>query len=240
MTDSFVKDGGDNANQDTNTSFQQQDPAATGEQGVDTKSPEYQIQMLQQRLSDKDEFIDTLKSESQQAREMYSSLEERTKNMENISEVLKGREQDVNNQNTNLDESALVGKVIDNLNQRQTEEQYTSNYNSVLSRLDTEFGTEHIEGKVAEAAQANGLSINDMVETARKSPKAFYNLIGLKQGTQQVSSPAPTHGTQMPPQEEGTKDFAYYSNLMRTNPKEYWKPETQREYRKLFLKQDTN
>lgn len=238
MTDSFVQGGDQNTDDNVSNSFQPADQAPAGGEHVDTKSPEYQLQMLQKRLNDKDEFINTLKEENQETRKMYSTLEERLNNMEQISEVLKGKEQDANNQNTNLDESALVGKVIDNLNQRQTEELYQKNYNSVLSRLDTEFGAANIEGKVAEAAQANGLSINDMVETARKSPTAFYKLVGVEGTPQRPVTPTPTHGSQVPPQESGEKNLAYYSNLLKTNPREYWKPAVQREYRKLILNKD--
>jgi len=240
MTGSFVQEGNDNADQSASNSFQQADTAATGNENVDTKTPEYQLQMLQKRLNDKDEFINTLKEENQETRQMYSTLEERMNSMEEISEVLKGKEQVVDNQNTNLDENALVGKVIDNLNQKQTQDLQDKNYTNVLSRLDQEFGSAHIEEKVAQAAQANGLSIDDMRETARKSPTAFYNLVGLKGQTNTAQNPAPTRGTVVPPQETLDKGFSYYSELMRTNPKEYWKADTQREYRKLFLANKDN
>jgi len=237
MTDTFIQEGNDNSQQSPINSFQATDTVPAGSEGADTKSPEYQLQMLQKRLTDKDEFINTLKEESQQARQMYSGLEERMNNMESISEVLKGQQkQVVEPQDTSLDENALVGKVIDNLNRKQTEDLHQSNYSAVLSRLDQEFGAQHIEDKVAAAALANGLSMDDMVQTARKSPTAFYKLVGVASGTTpQRSMPSPTHGSQVTPQDTGAKDFAYYSNLMKTNPKEYWKANTQREYRKLFL-----
>lgn len=236
MTDTFVKDGTDQAAASTTTSFQTADTAAAGQESTDTKSPEYQLQVVQKRLNDKDEFINTLKEENQQTREMYSAMEERLRNMEKISDVLKGQQQDVTNQDTNLDENALVGKVIANLNKKQTQDLHEKNYNTVLARLDQEFGSQYIEEKVTAAAQANGLSIDDMVQTARKSPTAFYKLVGVAgEATQRNVTPTPTHGSQLPPADTGAKDFAYYSNLMRTNPKEYWKADTQREYRKLFL-----
>lgn len=236
MTDSFVQNGDDkNTNTNTNTSFQGADKATAGDTGVDTKSTEYQLQMLQKRLEDKDEFINTLKEENKETRNMYATLEERMKNMEEISEVLKGKEQDVSSQVTSLDENALVGKVIDSLNKKEQEALYQNNFDNVLSRLTEEFGSAHIEDKVAEAARANGLSVNDMKETARKSPTAFYNLVGLKNKDNRSFTPSPTHGTTTPPPESGQKDLEYYSTMLRTNPKEYWKPANQREYRKLIL-----
>lgn len=238
MTDTFIQESADNTDQNTDGDLQTGDQPTAGDQGApDTHSPEYQLQVMQQRLHDKDEFINTLKQENQTTREMYASLEERLQNLSQIEEVLnkQGQQQDVGNQDTGLDEDALVGKVIENLNSRQAEERMQSNYQSVVQRMETEFGRQHIEEKVAEAAQANGLSVDDMRETARKSPQAFYKLLGLEVNQQQrPATPTPMRGSAQPPQETGEKDAAYYARLMRENPREYWKPETQREFRKLF------
>lgn len=240
MTDTFVKEGETEQTTNTDAGFQSADQGTGGEgNGVDTQSPEYQIQVMQKRLSDKDEHIKTLESENQQTREMYATLEERMQNLSKIEEVLKkqGQEtQDVSNQDTGLDEDALVGKVIENLNQKQTEQKMEQNYQTVLNRLKQEYGEQYVEEKVAEVANANGLSIDDMVTTARKSPQAFYRIAGLAtDNTQQrAGSPAPTRGSQTPPPNNNERDFAFYARLMRENPREYWKPETQREFRKLF------
>lgn len=232
----FVQD--QNA-QDSGTAgnFQPNDQTGGDQAAPDTHSPEHQLSVLQKRLNDSQDYIKNLESENQQTREMYASAEERLKNMGKIEEVLNQRNaQDVGNQeNTGLDEDALVGKVIENLNKKQTEEAQQKNYNNVLNKLSAEFGEQYVEDKVSEAARSNGLTVDDMVSTARKSPDAFYTLMGMKRNTQQgVQTPTPTRGTQQPPQDSNTKDFAYYSNLMRTNPREYWKAETQREFRKLF------
>lgn len=244
MTESFITPTDENQQQ-VQQSFQQGDSqGGQGEGNQDTHSPEYQNQVMQKRINDKDEFIKQLQSENQQTREMYASLEERMQNLSKIEEVLnkKGQEQQVvDNQDTNLDEDALVGKVIENLNKAETKQKMDQNYNTVVARLESEFGSQYVEEKVSEAAKANGLSIDDMRETARKSPDAFYTLVGLKsQGTQRPTTPAPTRGSQQAPQETGVKDAAYFANLMRTNPREYWKAETQREFRKLFAHNQNN
>lgn len=202
---------------------------------VDTKSVEHQLSVLQQRLTDKDEFINTLKDENQSIREMYAGMDERMKNMESISEVL-NKQQDVSNQDTNLDENALVGKVIETLNKSQTEQVRQQNFDNVKQKLSEEFGA-HVEEKVMQAATANGITYEDMVETAKKSPTAFYKLMGVSSNT--VASPSPTRSSiSNVDTNTNEKDFAYYSRLMRENPKEYFKPETQREFRKLFNKEN--
>ena len=232
----FIQDNGEQ-NPNASTGFQDADLAPAGQEGVDTKDPSYQIQVMQQRMADKDSFINTLKEENQKTREMYASLEEKLQNLSNIEEVLNNKygEQDVGNQDTTgLDEDALVGKVIEKFKTKEAQAKAESNYNSVLERMKTEVGAEHIEGKVAQAAQANGLTVDDMVNMAKQSPSAFYKLVGLEANTTQHRTPTPMRGTQQPPQETGEKDFAYYSRLLRENPREYWKPEVQREFRKLF------
>lgn len=239
MTDQnkFIQDQGEHDSQ----SFQQADTDVAGQENPDTHSIEYQVQVMQKRLNDKDEFINKLQTENQQTREMYASLEERMQNLSKIEEVLNNRfeQQDVSNQDTNLDEDALVGKVIETFKSKEAEQRMQDNYNTVLERMRNEIGEEHIESKVSEAAQANGLSVDDMVSLAKKSPSAFYRMVGLEQGAQQKpNAPAPMRGTQTAPQETSQKDFAYYARMMRENPQEYWKPEVQREFRKLFNQQN--
>lgn len=240
MTDQFIDTAADNAD-NTNTDLQNTDQSAAGsEGGVDTHSPEYQLSILQKRLQDKDEFINTLKEEGQSYREMVAQMDERLKNMEQISEVLNksGQEQDVSNQDTNLDEDALVGKVIENLSKQEAEKRMEANWNTVVSTVEDKFGKQYVNEKVKQAADANGLSVSDMKETARKSPQAFYKLMGLDGTTR--NSPQPTRSSMAPPEDNNEKDFAYYSRLMRENPREYWKPDTQREFRKLFQKQNNS
>lgn len=214
-------------------------PTAGFSQQADTRSPEYQINVMQQRIKDKDDFIETLKQENQDFRTRISILEEKLQNMEDISEVLsnKGQEQAVSNQDTGLDENELVGKVIESLNQRQTEAARDENFDTVVNTLTEQFGKDNVNSKVQQYAQELGMSVDDMKETARKSPQAFYRLTGIESTKSQApQSPQPTHSnvnSQAMPN-TGEKDHSYYMHLMRNNPREFWKPEVQREYRKLF------
>lgn len=236
MTDQFVQTSEDNTDVTAQQEQQGGDQTPTGSEGApDTKSPEYQLQVMQQRLQDKDAFIETLKSEGQTYREAVANMEERLQNMEKISEVLnKGQQQDVSNQDTGLDEDELVGKVIANLSQREKEQKMESNYTTVVSTLSDKFGSDRVNEKVKQAAEANGLTVEDMINTAKKSPQAFYKLVGVEASQQSFSQP--TRSTVQAPSDNQEKDLAYYSRLMRENPREYFKPETQREFRKLFIK----
>src|SRR5690554_7069518 len=55
----------------------------------------------------------------------------------------------------------------ENLNQKQTEAKMQQNYQSVLERMKATVGEEHIEGKVSEAAQANGLTVDEDRKSTR-------------------------------------------------------------------------
>lgn len=233
MTEQFVQ-GNDNTQQ-TPQSNAFVDQATGGETGSqDTRSPEYQIQVMQQRISDKDEFINTLKEENQNTREMVADLQERLQNMEKLSEVLNKGNQDGASQETTLDENVLVGRVIENLNKQKAEQTYQTNFQQVENKLIEAFGANHVNEKVREVADSNGLSYDDMVATAKKSPTAFYRLMGMD-AKQVVTTPTPTHGTQAAPDlSNQTKDLAYYAKLRRENPKEWNTPEVQKEFRLLF------
>lgn len=233
MTEQFGQSG-DPVQQtsESNAFVDQTNSNETGSQ--DTQSTEYQLQMMQKRITDKDEFINTLKEENQATREMVAGLQERLQNMEAISEVLNKGTQDASNQETSLDENVLVGKVIENLNKQKAEETYQSNFQQVNNMLIEQFGEAHANEKVREAAQASGLSYEDMVATAKKSPTAFYKIMGMN-STQTATTPKPTHGTQAAPNiDTSKKDLAYFSRLRRENPREWRKPEVQREFRLLF------
>jgi len=236
MTDQFIAPTQTDTGAIAPTEATVTDPVTVGEGGVDTRSPEYQIQKMQQRLADKDQFIETLKEENQSTREMVATMQERLQNLEAIKEVLtKGDSKDASSQDTGLDEDALAEKIIANLSKREQEERLKANYDSVVNRLTEEFGQAHVNDKVKSAAEANGLSVSDMLDTAKRSPKAFYKLMGLEGGAQPTFQ-QPTKPSNMGTTTHEKRDLAYFSQLMRTNPTEYWKPETQREFRKLFIK----
>jgi preprotein translocase subunit SecD len=169
--------------------------------------------------------------------------------MEEVKELLKQsgnqqQQQNGSNQETALDENVVAERVIETLSKKQAEEQMQNNWAQVEARVKEEFGSDAtaINEKMKQIASENGMSVSDMKETARKSPKAFYRLAGLEgqQQTQRTQSPQPTHGSMQAPNNNNEKDLDYYHRLMRENWREYMKPHNQREYRKLLLEQNKN
>lgn len=243
MTDEFISDK--TSESGTNTQPEGDNQQSFGE-SADTKSVEYQLQQLQKRVEDKDAYIKQLENEGKTFRESLEEYEQRLKTTEELTKLLEqsGKQQaqhSGSNQETALDENMVAEKVIETLSKREAEEQMNKNWAQVESRVMETFGNDakSINEKMRQIAEDNGMSVLDMKETARKSPKAFYKLAGLDGGQQRVQSPQPTRGSVQNVNYENTqKDLAYYNNLMRTNWREYMKPHNQREYRKLLLEQN--
>ena len=116
MTDEFISDktSGDN----TDVSNQNDDQSTGSNNGEqDTKTIEYQLNKLQQRVEDKDSYIRQLETEGKTFRDSLQSYEERLKTTEELTKLLEqsGNKQDtnVNNQDTALDENRFAEKVIE-------------------------------------------------------------------------------------------------------------------------------
>lgn len=239
MTEDFISD----QTSETNTDNQNND---NNSGGVDTKSVEYQLQKLQQRLDDKDAYITQLENEGKTFRTELDEYKNRLQTTEDLTKLLEqsGRTQQPNgsNQDTNLDENTVAERVIETLSKREAEDRMNANWAQVQERVMSEFGNDanSVNEKMKQLAQENGMSVADMKETARKSPTAFYKLAGL--GTaenKRPQSPQPSKGSvQGVDYENGNRDLNYFNNLMRTNWNEYMKPHNQREYRKLLLEQN--
>lgn len=195
-----------------------------------------QIAVMQKRINDKDTHISNIENENKNMRETLLAKEEEIASLKQALEAFK-TPQRTTDQNTAIDADTLVGKVMETLTQKQREEVYNNNFATVQDRLVKEYGDiSKVNDKVAQISKETGLSVEDLVNTARKSPEAFYKLSGLTQ-----AKPAPTTPATFVRASEastgadtGNKDLSYYMNLRKTNPKEYWKPDTQKAFRKLF------
>lgn len=195
------------------------------------KSLEDQIKGMEQRMKDKDTFIDTLKNETRELRETIDTIEGRMSNLDEIKKALNDK-RDTSNQSTEIDEDALVGKVINSLSELETNKVQESNYNSVMDTLNEQYGSQHVYDKVKSVADSNGLTITYMEQIAKTSPKAFYKLMELNTKT---TTPQPTHGKTITPQDNNEKGLDYFARLRRESPREFQKPEVQREYRLAIL-----
>lgn len=222
----------------TETDPQTQEGSIKPDQG--NANFEEQLSVLKKRMDDKDSFIEQLKKEAQEAREQAADFaaEKKQKDMEEIlDEVRRLKEAQASSKlGTMPDTKELAAQVKQELEQEQTKKQLETNFKEVSQKLTSMFGGDKVDSKVREIAESNGLTYDDMIGIAQKSPKAIYRMMGIDQQAPQGSQFSQgSINTQGLPQ-TNTKDHAYYSKLRQENPMEYWKPEVQKEFRKLFQK----
>lgn len=229
MTEQFFEE----ETKPTDTTTQQ----SAGTTEPDTKDPLYQIQQLEKRMQDKDDFIKKLQGENQTTREMVADMEEKLKGLQEIKDALNSPRTSDQSKTTDIDADALVKRVEASLEMKRIQEMQESNYKNVQNALISTYGTkEKATEKLSSMSQETGLSVDKLVELAKESPKGFLKLANVDAKAESFVPSKPSHTVS----EGGTikKDRAYFAKLRRENPKEYFKHETQLEFRKLFEQGD--
>lgn len=127
---------------------------------------------------------------------------------------------------TPIDEAAIQ-RVMD---AREKANARTRNLMNVKDKLTEVYGDEFPNRVKARALELN-ISLNQLNEMAAETPVAFYALIGLdaQRTPEHVAPPATQRNSAAFVPSTGKKDNAYYQNLRKTNPSEYWTPRVQME-----------
>lgn len=196
-----------------------------------------QIDVMQKRIGDKDSFIDTLKEENQKLREEMTSIATKVESMGSVEDQLKRMEEAKNsNQDTTLDEETLVSKILGTLEAKTTQEVQDKNFKEVSETLVKTYGADKVDDVVRQAAAKVNLKFDDMLELAKKSPKAVYEMVGVTRSAPASATPSQsTHVGYTTDNQTKEQKLAYFSKLRKDNPKEYFKPETQKAFRETCL-----
>lgn len=132
--------------------------------------------------------------------------------------------------------SATTKVVLNQLSEKEIREAEQRNFMEALSVLEQKHGSKAmVDTKVEQRAQELGLTIEDMARTARRSPKAFFELMGEKE----VRVPSSTQGSvtnYKGPQEMTAAEMMQ----LRKDPKQRktWQdPEYQRQLRLKILEE---
>lgn len=102
------------------------------------------------------------------------------------------------------------------------------NFNRVQNKLRERFGNS--AGSVLqEQAQTLGLSKEDVNSLAKKSPDAFFRMLGLDQQKEDLFMAPPRSNVRSDhfAPKATKRDWNYYQDLKKKNPTEYWAPKTQ-------------
>lgn len=183
-----------------------------------------------------DQFIAQLQRELAGLRE---DLNQRVR----MEELLERLEETRSNDGTNSNETnhssgerpndpdleTLINKTISKREQQNTANQ---NVAEVRKALEGYFGEDY-EAKLKAKAEELSLPIAELNDLAKKSPKAFLELVGVREQGKGGTYTPPTSRTLssdrmgLTPQSSGSKTYSQYEALRKSNPTEYWSPSTQ-------------
>lgn len=201
-----------------------------------------QDQVIQERLANKDAFINQLQEEAAGLREALAAKDVEVEAQRLLREAREAanpappREAKPASQEPAkpLNEDELVERVIKAQAQRVASERAAANAKAVSGRLIELYGsTETVNKLVADRAVELNVSIEYLQETAAKSPNAFYELMKLETAPKQAAAPrgdvnAVALQTHAPGVKEGTN--AYYEKLrLEIGDIAYYKPNIQQQ-----------
>ena len=235
MTDqTFTNDNGSQGT--TSSSFT---PAADKgtESNLDLGSKlQQQMDVMQKRIGDKDNFIDTLQGENQTLREKMADIDARLESMGSVEDALaRIGEAKNSNQDTTLDEETLVSKVLGKMQAKTDSEKADANFQAVSATLTKTYGADQVDTIVRKAAAENGLTFDDMFALAKKSPKALYSMVGIKNQSGTSNPSQSTNVGYNSDNQNRDQKLADFSKLRRENPKEFYTPDMQKQFRELCL-----
>jgi hypothetical protein len=206
---------------------------------VATPTPD---QVIQERLANKDAFINQLQEELAGVRDALAAKDVEVEAQRLLREAREAANPAPAREATPasrepakpLNEDELVERVIKAQEQRVAAERSQANAKAVGARLVELYGSPDAANKlVADRAAELGVSIAYLQETASKSPNAFYELMKLQTAPKQAAAP---HGNvnaaalqnHAPGAKEGTA--AYYEQLrLQIGDIAYYKPKIQQQ-----------
>lgn len=127
-----------------------------------------------------------------------------------------------------ISEKDIQSLVEQTLTQREKENTAKQNIAQVDKGLEDMFGTE-AKAKVAERAAQLNLSVKRLQEVAAESPTAFFELMGEKPKQAPNLSNTTIRTDSVTAKPNGTKNWAYYTELRKSNPRLYRDASTQAE-----------
>lgn len=204
------------------------------EQTIVEDTPVVVDPVIQKRLTDKDSFIERLKSEQAELRaELAKRLDAETELQKIRSELQQLREQPAPKDNTSpaLDAANIQKLVLDTITNQEQSRTKADNVTQANSDMVKFYGTlEKAAEQVKTRSVELGMTLADLRGIAERSPTAFSRLIVGDVKPAVVTSPMRSTVNPAAGPVSGTFKFgskAYFDNLRETNPKEYFKPSTQ-------------
>lgn len=185
-----------------------------------------------------DLYVKTLERQKDELREDFMKAQEeiqKGKSMESLIDQLNRRQDPpaIPPQKPEEKTNALDVNEIEKLFEQKFEQKRISdienrNFTDVQNKLKERFGS-NASSVLQEQASNLGLSKEDVNSLAKKSPEAFFRMMGLDNQKKDLFMALPRNDVRndnFRPNVE-KRDWNFYQNMKAKNPKEYWAPKTQ-------------
>jgi hypothetical protein len=197
------------------------------------------VNELAKAYANADKFIPELKNDLQTTREFIATkleeIAERNK-VEPIGQTVEPREPNPSPAAPpNATEADLETRIAKALEERDEVSRLRANAKIAEDGLILHFGE---QDKAVEAVRQKALEMgvepNFLKEMAYKSPKAFFNLMGVNPEEAPRSNSTPNPSADVNPRVLGLgqpkpNSYEYFDQLRKSDPKLYWSPRTQAE-----------
>lgn len=131
------------------------------------------------------------------------------------------------------DETNLDDRIRNAIEETRQQEKLTNNVNDVSTKLVSVYGDPQKANQAMQLKAAElDMSIEDLMEQAAKSPKAFFALVGLNDVARQAPAPRgnvnpAALNTLNPSGQAAAGTYGYYEQLRKENPRLYNSPKIQ-------------
>lgn len=113
--------------------------------------------------------------------------------------------------------------ILNKLKENKIAEKETDNFNMVEKKLQERYGDKYVT-VLKEQQSLLGLSTDDVNVLAKKSPEAFFRIMGLNNQQSENFQTPPRSGQRndsFAPKGQTKRDWSYYQEMKKANPKMY-------------------
>jgi hypothetical protein len=200
------------------------------------KFPEAPDDLIKAKV-DADIYIKTIERQKDELRSDFIKAQDeiqKSKSLEELIDRLNKKDEtppptplkDVVKPSMDLDE---ISKVFDSRYEAKKQSEIeTENFNIVQNKLKDRFGNRAAEILV-EQREALGLTKEDVNALAKKSPEAFFRMLGLNQEKDNSFMAPPrsdVRNDHFAPKTQ-KRTYSFYEEMRAKKPKEYWDPKMQ-------------
>ena len=178
--------------------------------------------------------MDDLRKDFLEAREQANTGPKLQEQIDRLMQLQQNSNSDTMLENESQEKPVYDPKEIESLfeaklQQHEVQKKQEANFNLVQSKLKERYGESYATVLKQQVDSMPGITPTEVNDLARKSPEAFFRLMGLDR-QEDTSFQTPIRSNQrsdsFSPQVQ-RRDEAYYDKLRREQPKVYYDPKTQ-------------